>query len=341
MLHPYVFKHNKIHRVQSFVNYIVLEVLCKPYIAPEFSPNIVHPKYKSLIDDVKPEYILTPLTEAFKICKRLYDSGQRKKLKILKKAVLQNNRIRELCSGDIEPVLYVDIEKVDETLSKNIKIFCDSLYKHSIKLEPFYIQFGKIDLYYKQLVGASFTCNACGRTSLLSKNNSPRSAFDHYLPKKHYPFSSINFKNLVPLCDICNESYKGQKDTLSIKEDEGKANEKTIKIKAFYPYRWYIPDIKIKLTFNVKYYKDIQPEEVSIQITCDGFEEETKNWIRLFGIEENYLSFVCSPEMYSYLEEYHIASHQGFDYLEMLKIVQDKHYNMTFLRIPFFEAFIS
>lgn len=34
---------------------------------------------------------------------------------------------------------------------------------------------------------------------------------DHYLDKARYPWFSLSFYNLIPVCKICNETYKGQK----------------------------------------------------------------------------------------------------------------------------------
>ena len=55
-----------------------------------------------------------------------------------------------------------------------------------------------------------------------------RADYDHYLPKKHYPFSSVDFNNLFPMCHTCNSKAKGQLDTLYC--------EGGIRVLAFHPY---------------------------------------------------------------------------------------------------------
>lgn len=41
-----------------------------------------------------------------------------------------------------------------------------------------------------------------------------RASYDHYLAKKHYPFLSVDFENLIPCCDTCNSKAKGEIDLL-------------------------------------------------------------------------------------------------------------------------------
>lgn len=42
-----------------------------------------------------------------------------------------------------------------------------------------------------------------------------RASYDHYLPKKHYPFLAVDFDNLIPCCQKCNEKAKGELDVLN------------------------------------------------------------------------------------------------------------------------------
>jgi hypothetical protein len=323
MIRPYKLKHFPIHKVQSFVNFVVLEILCKPYIANEFSSAIFPLKYRPLIDEVNSDYIFTPLSNAFSICKDLYDNGKKKELRILKKALIQNNRIRELCTGEIEPVLYSDIKKINPSLCENVKTFCDKMYDNSLGLAPFYNVYGKIEEYYNELVGRSSQCRFCGINKVLTKFHSHRSALDHYLPKQHYPFSTVDFRNLVPLCDTCNSKYKLGENTLFKTENKGKKKETTKRVKAFYPFRKDVPDIKIDISLKKSYNPNIEPKDMEIMLSCIGFEEQIDTWDRLFGIKENYLAACCTEEMYTYYEEQYLAdmifgkSHS--DYIKMLQ----------------------
>jgi hypothetical protein len=338
MLRPYIYKHSKIHKVQSFVNYIVLDILCKAPIIPDliFSSNLVLPKYKTLIDEVNVEYIFNPLSESYRICKTLNSQN----IKVLKRALHNNNRIRELCNGEIEPVLYDEIEKINPDLCRAIKLFCDNLYDFSVKREAFYNQFEKIEEYQNNLVGKSSVCRCCGINKVLTKFHTHRSALDHYLPRQHYPFTSINFRNLIPICDTCNSKYKLGENTLFEMINIGRRGQSQKRVKAFYPYRREVPEIKIGLKLNKPYNQDVKPNDFEISLSCTGYEEQVNSWERMFGIKENYLAECCTEEMYSYFEEQYMAemnygkSHD--EYIEMLS--RNKYGDVNFLKIPFLNA---
>lgn len=338
MLKPYNYSYSKIQKVQSFVNHVMLDVIfnAKNITAANFSSALVLPKYRNLIDDINIDYILTPLSEAYLICKTL----NRIQIKLLKRAVHNNNKIRELCNGDVEPVKYEHIESINTDLKKAIKLFCDCLYDHCIKLEPFYISFENINTYYKTVVKKSSICKCCGINKVLTQFHTHRSALDHYLPRKHYPFNSLNFKNLIPICDICNGKYKLSEDTLYITHNKGKKNENKTRTVAFYPYSRTTHSIDIDITFTKNFDSTIEPKDIEIELTCIGNTDKVESWDRIFGIKENYKAECCTDEMRMHYEEQYIAmmnrgiSHK--DYIDDLG--RNKYGDVNFLKIPFLEA---
>jgi hypothetical protein len=338
MLQPYELKYSKIHRAHSFVNYIMLYVVlnAKKLAAAEFSSAVVIPKYKNLIDSPEKKYILDPLKEVYKICKYLSPIH----LKALRKAIHHNNRIRELCNGTLEPVRYSDIDRIDKELAKHIKIFCDALYVNCLDLTCFYTQYETTSTYYKHLVGRKLTCHCCGVNKILNKFHAHRSALDHYLPKSIYPFASINFKNLVPICDTCNSKYKLDRDTLEIIANKGKKNETRHRTKAFYPFSRSKHNIDIKINFLRTYDKTIEPKDLEIVFSNAADQEKTDNWDRVFGISDNYKAVCCSDEMGSYYEEYFAAlKNRGISLNQHIEdLERNKFYNMNFLKIPFLSA---
>lgn len=342
MLRPYKLSYAKIHKLQSFVNHVMIDVIFRaPKLADAiFTSALVLPKYRNLIDAVNTQYILDPLSEAYSICKGL----NTRQLKMLKQAVHNNNKIRELCNGSLQPVRYNEIQKISVDLKDALKTFCDYLYTESISKAPFYNNYGDISDYYKQLVGRSSICRCCGINKILTKFHSKRSGLDHYLPLTHYPFSSINFRNLVPICDVCNEKYKLGQDTLLEIVNKGTKKETSVKSKAFYPFRWNNPNIEITIKLiNLKSYKNIEPDNIDLKLICKGYDEEISNWDRLFGIKENYKSECCTEEMLSYYEEQYMAEMiNGKSHEEYIKLLQGNIYgDSNFLKIPFLNALSS
>lgn len=338
MLRTYTYLYSKIQKAQSFINHVMLDVIfnAKALADPSFSSTLVLPKYRDLIDGINNEYILTPLSEAYLICKGL----EKKQIKLLKTSVHNNNKIRELCNGSIQPIKYERIELIDKNLSKAIKKFCDSLYDHCINLAPFYKYYEDINAFYKKLVNKSSVCRCCGINKILTKFHTHRSALDHYLPRKHYPFNSLNFKNLIPICDICNSKYKLSEDTLFITENKGKRNETKKRTVAFYPYSHTFHSIDINISFRKKFDSSIEPTDIDIELKCIGNTDKVASWDRIFGIKEVYKAECCTDEMRMYYEEQYIA-YKNFgkthdEYIDVLK--KNQYGDMNFLKIPFLEA---
>lgn len=329
MIRPYKYSYNKIQKIQSFVNHVMLDIIFRaPKIHdPIFSSALVLPKYRILITGINNNYVLNPLSDAYIICKGL----SVKQLKTLKKAVHNNNKIRELCNGTIDAVKYSEIEEINADLVVALKSFCNYLYDEVVKKAPFYNNYENINAYYKTVVRKSSFCRCCGINKVLTQFHTHRSALDHYLPRKHYPFNSLNFKNLVPICDVCNSKYKLSEDTLY---------DTHTRVKAFYPFRNDIPDIQINIVFNKPFDDTITPNDIQLNLACTGFEEEVETWERVFGISENYKAECCTDEMRMYYEEQYIAlMNRGIskaDYIDDLN--RNKFGDMNFLKIPFLEA---
>lgn len=338
MLRTFKYPYSEIQKAQSFVNHVMLDIVfnSRKNPVPEFNSSLVNPKYKKLIEGVNDEYLLKPLNECYKICKTL----NRQEIKILKRAVHDNNKIEELCCNSIRPVQYSEIDAINENLSKAIKKFNNALYDHVLKLAPFISLYGKVDDYYKLIVQRSNICRCCGINKILNKFSSFRSALDHYLPRKHYPFNSINFKNLIPICDNCNSKYKLSKDILFVSKKTKKEGEVKTRTKAFYPYSEVNHEVDIDITFKKNYDSNIEPKDIIIELDCKGNSNEVETWNRVFGIKENYKAECCSDEMMMYYEEEYIAdmilgkTHK--DYIEILS--RNRYGNMNFLKISFLKA---
>ncbi len=340
MIRPYKHIHSRFHEIQSFVNHLFLDVVFRsPYISQAtFDSSLILPKYRPLIDEVNEEFLLNPVKECYRICKDLSIVD----LKTLKRGVHNNNKIRLLCNGELKPVEYSDIDLIDKDLSKQIKKIFDLLYDEAVTKAIFYHRYGKIDDYYKSLVGKSRTCRCCGVNKVLIKFHSKRSALDHYLPRKHFPFTSINTNNLLPICDTCNSKYKlGENTIFEIIKRNKRVVSKT-RMRAFFPFSRISPypriDVEIKL--NRALADDMEPVDMNVNLICTGYEEQIDSWDRLFGIKENYLAECCSEEMYMYYEEQYMADlNFGKTHNEYIEALDCNRFgDMNFLKAAFLDG---
>ncbi len=208
-----------------------------------------------------------------------------------------NNNIEEICSNPKLPILtYKDLETKQKTLGKELKAFYEKLYGNN---SPFNLKdFGSLKT--KSLpshYNSFFTqndegkCPFCGIKDLKGIHHTKKEAYDHYIPKGKFPFSSINFKNLAPMCNDCNSSYKSTKLVV------GKMANRN---KAFYPYATSQPDIKdfqISLKLKTSDILKIKPKDVELEIKLTGFDEEIEAWKRVFGIDERYKALISSKNV--------------------------------------------
>lgn len=141
------------------------------------------------------------------------DSDKKKKVKL---AFKNNNQIEKLCAKRLTPVKYSEFpSKFAETL----KTFDEKLWTGFPHNKEGKAKCGTVkahfDYFTKEEFQTACVCPFCGIMPLEPSEGEYRDAYDHYLPKSEYPFTSINFKNLIPICEKCNKSgRKGDKDIL-------------------------------------------------------------------------------------------------------------------------------
>jgi hypothetical protein len=163
-----------------------------------------------------------------------------------------------------------------------------------------------------------------------------RDAYDHFLPKSEYPFSSINFKNLAPICHKCNSSNKGSKDPLY----DAQGNRR----KAFYTYSLLPYVVEINLEINTSDLLCLEPDTINISFGPETFKEELETWDDLFRITERYKAKCCSNEAKYWLTQVIEESENcGLSRDVFLKnklagAKKSPFVDLNFLRKPFLEA---
>lgn len=212
--------------------------------------------------------------------KRIYTSilgwSQEDRSKLINQ-IRDSNRIEEICSGYVSPTVIDDRAK---GVYKDIRELFIDLYEKildgKILREEWGIRLKEHYDYFREKNSRITICPLCGINHLKMQYSKARDPYDHYLPKSLYPFSSVNFRNLVPTCTDCNSiQVKGNKDIVQL------ANGGAF----FYPFDSEFSGIKIvcelvldenklkNTKWNIKYISDM------------GYREHIKTWKKIYSID--------------------------------------------------------
>lgn len=253
-----------IFKLQTMLKHLVCSVWCEA--------NAVDSCESKLDADFEILYLAygwlkTAVDEIYTLCQTLTADER----KTIKEAFEANNKIEDLCNGSAKPIYLDKLPKVVEEKMKPLLVdfYEDLLEKAKVPGE-------KKDYYEKLVEENEFKdCPCCGLIYFEPKDSDNREAFDHYLPKAHYPFSSVNFQNLVPLCYKCNSDRKKAKDPI----EKGK--------KAYFPFSSTNHAIEIKVTID--HTKDLRKlKRLDLRIEFTGDKDKLETWDRLFATNERY-----------------------------------------------------
>lgn len=331
MLFKYKRINHPINKFHAYIRHLVLEVWCRE--TRSFTSDLLLPEFATIVNAMPANYLLNPIKEIYndlrtkpKQFKRLLHDGFR-----------MNNNIESLCEGKVTPLHYSTLKTFD-------KNFANKLYKF------FVVAYGLLDdqrvinkleginNHYKKFFSKennTSVCPFCGISQMLNSQNSKREAYDHFFPKETYPFNSVNFDNLVPMCHTCNSKYKTRKDPINIK---GGGERK----KTFFPYSTGMPSIiSVDFDFTTNDIQNLNFIDITVQITCNNSEEKVERWKEIFSIEERYKAICCEEAAYKgWLEEYRslkACTNMSFDdYIRSKSI--NRHLNKKFLEAAYLKA---
>lgn len=334
MLFNYICINHDFKKLHEFFEHTVLEVWCKPNGA--FNINMLHKDFQPIVKKMKKK-LREPIEDIYSICLSLNDN----KLQKIADAFQSNNNIQGLCEGIIEPVTYEDIEGIDTDLSNKLKIFCESLYNYVAREATFCRYYKSINEYYKVFVNqnnqSKGKCPFCGLNTVKSELLPHRSAFDHYMPKGHFPFNTVNLQNIAPACQECNSDCK--KDRIPSKDKMGNVR------KAFFPYSQSAPEFEINIDIQSLDPIDPKKNQVTVSFNSDSCQEEVGRWRELYRIDVRYNDQCCSTDAKYWLEQiFSEAQNYGKEIGEALtnqienRKTQPLH-DYNFLRVPFLEAY--
>lgn len=322
--------------MQGYMDFIFAEVWMKAYALGDFDISLFDSSSELqeiinylYLSDTSPEYgkkFVASIKNIFDICKTL-SCRERCKLSYWYKV---NNRIENLCNGKHKPVLYTDLVSFNQDLARELKSIYDNLYSQNK------IGLAEIAEHYPEFVKTNDKCICpfCGIQPMDGILSKTREAYDHFLPKSKYPFTSINLKNLAPMCNKCNSGNKGVKNPIFDDTDNRR--------KAFYPFT-ATTDIKIEVNLTSSDIQNLNPNDIDITITSIE-QDKADTWQELFRIDERFKALLCEADGKSWVNEIiSDAPDFGMDsstYLSIKKkqFKENPYKEKNFLKIPFLEA---
>ncbi len=250
-----------------------------------------------------------------------------------------SNDIERICAGGFIPPVY---DLGSRGVHGKIRGLFIKLYENVLGGNPIYKNLGlklrgHFDEFRKQNFDTTL-CPMCGISELKTQYDAARDPYDHYLPKSLYPFSSVNFCNLIPTCTDCNSTMvKGDKDIVALATGG----------KLFYPYDPNHRGIETRfsITADASEFEDI---DWSVSFTNpDGKVDEVASWMTIYNIEERYLAFV-KGRIKKWYETYWVAFKKLTTIPEeerlncyLISIEADEKQFLSVIRKPALEEFMN
>ena len=195
-----------------------------------------------------------------------------KELKFVKHLIL----IIEFLSCVQENIQPIALDSLPDIVESHMKPLLVKFYDYL--LDRAEVPGNKLDYYNRLITKNEFkTCPCCGLSFIESAETHYREDNDHYLPKADYPFASVNFQNLVPLCSKCNKKCKSTKNPFE--------NNRI----SYFPFDSVRDDLAISVSINGEDdldYLKLKEGEVGIELSGDT--DKNSTWDYLFEIKERY-----------------------------------------------------
>jgi hypothetical protein len=297
MLFPYQYINHEIEKFQKISDYLFLEVWLKA--KKPFNYNVFRgmPELKAIFESLHnedskgAEFFNSHLVGIYEDCRPLKKPDRIK----LKKWYKVNNQINRLCQDkSMQPVSYDRLFRSYPKLGKKIESFYKNLYSSAspFELAAFGVLSDIIKKHYYEFMQTNKEelCPFCGLSDMKGIHHSKREAYDHFIPKGVYPFNSVNFRNLAPMCNNCNSSYKLAKDPLMHLDPIKKKSTKNRR-RAFYPYSIKKWNLYTEIKLSKSDFENLTEADIEIDfksINHFSHRDQIESWRDIYGIDERY-----------------------------------------------------
>lgn len=134
----------------------------------------------------------------------------------------------------------------------------------------------------------ALVCPFCG-VERLDAPGAPQEDFDHYIPRKDYPFAAANLRNLPPMGGRCNTAYKGIQDPLRKKNGDRR--------RACDPYA--STGVGVSLNSSEINDKTVGPIVAKWAIEFSPTDEKIETWDEIFHVRERWTRDVLDQRTFS------------------------------------------
>lgn len=260
---------------------------------------LIHPDFQGIIDAYK-EQIDDRLEAIFNAYIGLATQQEKQ---IVKDAYSINNNIVSLSNATNTPIKY---SQLPDGISTQIKSLYDELWGDNKILGYATVvnSCGTVKQHFNRFreVNELLVCPFCGLDSLLCEHDDGRDDYDHYLLKSQYPFISINFNNLFPMCHRCNSKNKNQKDLVY-------ENVAAPQRRFYYPYsNEDNHEIKLNIVSPNIDLKDPTKWKLEVNTTNRAYEDCKETWKDVFDIETRYKATISKHSKFwkqRIIDKYH------------------------------------
>jgi hypothetical protein len=198
-------------------------------------------------------------------------------------AYAANVDIENICNTTVTPVKYTQLPA---PIRKPIKSLYDNLWGDNKALGYVHVvaSCGTVKAHFDDFrrVNKNSVCPFCGLEGLECEHDDGRDDYDHYLHKSKYPFISVHFMNLFPMCHKCNSKSKGQKDA--------PFNDAGVQRPIYFPLENNPNGHSIAVSINSATTDLSTPASWTLNIDCQPVANVPKKdaWIDIFKIKTRY-----------------------------------------------------
>lgn len=311
---------------QTHVQQLICDVWCNA-VAGQNCQDLLSDEFELIY--LARDWVKAEVDEIYDVCKGLTDDERA----AIREAFFINNDVESLCEGLAIPI---ELDTLHSVVEQRMKPLLVRFYNELINSKE------KLD-YYNKLIQNSDNfkfCPCCGLSPIESAESHYREDNDHYLPKADYPFASVNFGNLPPLCSKCNKKCKSTKNPFS----NGRVS--------FYAFKPLESEFEINIDINDDDSTDyLELIESEVVIGFNNNTEKVDTWKWLFGIYARYNEEI---RQFSKTELRILANRfrrngqrkQGLSYEEILNDAIedydiDKYDDRKFLKAPFLKEMLN